>query len=253
MILNAPDTPFDIRFRLFRFPVRVAVWFWLVMALLGEGYLFFGPQFLVLWVLCGFVSVLIHELGHAVFIRRFGHWCDIELVMCGGQACPSGEPIERWKRVVISLAGPGFGFVAAGVVYATRYGLREAEVDVPFAVGIGLGMLFTQNLYWSLINLLPIWPLDGGRVSLEACQASSAANPNAVAFGIGFFTAAGLAVVGVAGMLNSLPPAVAASLPSWAIPGRFMLVIMIYFAVENYFLWQQAKQAGRWDREPWQR
>lgn len=257
MFLTFPETPFDLRFQLLRFPVRVTVWFWLVMALLGDWTLRMGAQFLILWVICGFVSILVHELGHALAYRWFGRWSDITLMAFGGLTTPDGVPYERWKRIVVSLAGPGFGFGMVGLILVVRFGLSAAGLSPPQALAVTLGFLYWQNLFWSLFNLLPIWPLDGGRVCRELCQASSARNPDALAFGIGFFTAAGLAVVGLLSALGGLPPAIANSLPF--VPGQFMMIWMILFAIENYMLWQQAQTSGGWgsryddDREPWQR
>lgn len=256
MLFDTQPTPFDLRFRLLGFPVRVLPWFWLVMALLGEGTLRAGPQFLALWVLCGFVSVLVHELGHAVFYRRFGAWCDILLLAFGGLAVADRAPAERWKRVVISFAGPGFGFALLAVVVAVSLGLSAAEVEVPVGVAAALGYLFLMNLYWNLFNLLPIWPLDGGKICLELCGATRARNPTATAFGISFGVAAGLALLGALAYVGRVPP----GLP-WVVlffvPGPMMTLWMVMFAVQSYQLWQQAQNAGRWDgdddRDPWQR
>ena len=60
MFGNEQPTAFDIKFRLAGIPVRVTPWFWIIMLLLGS-HLFndpdFGPLYLLLWVVCGFVSV----------------------------------------------------------------------------------------------------------------------------------------------------------------------------------------------------
>lgn len=246
MLLDDQPTPFDVRFRFLGFPVRVAVWFWLTMALLGEWTIHLGGQYLLLWIACGFISVLVHELGHAAFYRWFGSgWCEIVLRAFGGYASPDEEPGVRWKRIVVYLAGPGFGFLLLGLVVAVGFGLSRAEVNVPTAVGYALLFLFVMNLFWSLFNLLPIWPLDGGRVCRELCQASSARNPDAIAFGISFFTAAALVLIGVLAYLRSLPPAIAESLPF--IPSPFMTVFLAVFAYSSYQLWQQAKQRFDWD------
>ena len=66
-------TQFDLNWRLFGVDVRVSPWFWLVSALLGwEAMVPRGFQFLILWVLCVFVSILLHEFGHVLVGRVFG-------------------------------------------------------------------------------------------------------------------------------------------------------------------------------------
>src|SRR5882724_3691893 len=106
---------------MFGTPVRVKIWFWLFMALFGwmMGLLDrFGWQYLLLWVACGFVSVMVHELGHIVAGRCFGFPGAIILNSFGGGAVGEYLRAERWQRIVIAASGPGAGFLFYGLVYA---------------------------------------------------------------------------------------------------------------------------------------
>lgn len=242
MFFNIQPTQFDVRFRLFGFPVRVHPLFWLVMALLGDFAFRIGPVFLLIWVFCGFVSILTHELGHAFFIRKFGSQCEIILVAFGGLAAYRNPPRERWKRVVIALAGPGFGFALLGILVGSNYlfGWASPEADKKL-LAIYL-FLFVMNLFWNVLNLLPIWPLDGGRVCQELCGALRLRNPDATAFAISFITAGSIAVFSLLVFLKQVPQEVLEVLP--IVPGLFMTIWFAFFAVQSYQMWQGARREG---------
>ena len=65
-MFDSQPTPLDLTFRVGPFPIRVQPWFFLGMAFLGWEFARFGVHVLLLWVACGFVSILVHELGHGV-------------------------------------------------------------------------------------------------------------------------------------------------------------------------------------------
>lgn len=194
MLFAEPQpTDYDIHFRVADVPTRVHPGFWLAAFLLGIG----GEQFdfkrTLMWVAAMFGSILVHELGHALVIRRCGWRPHIVLYMLGGLAVyqpdeyPSwqAEPTDRTKaRVGIALAGPAagflFGLAVVLLMLATGHGdfalaCLRWSVGLPASPG-GLSnarledlvfFLIQINLVWSLINLLPVLPLDGGQVAHE--------------------------------------------------------------------------------------
>lgn len=153
-------------FHLAGFPVHVDPTFLLVAALLGSS-LAAEPLLLVVWVAVVFVSVLWHELGHAVAFRRFGHGARISLHAFGGLTAPVGRSGPRavgghGAPIAITLAGPGAGFVLGAAVWLVA---RTAlPPDVPTAVALAADQLVWVNIGWGVLNLLPVQPLDGGRV-----------------------------------------------------------------------------------------
>jgi len=191
-----------LHFELFGFPVRVHPYFWLVTLLLGLNGSSTPPGQLVIWAALLFVSILVHELGHAVLQRHFGGRPWITLYAMGGLAsCDTGDRQTR-SQVLISLAGPIAGFLLALVVVVS---VRLAGHPVGFlgpwtepsleSVGLGqasllstplvtiywqsfdssygnylVGNLLWVNILWGCVNLLPIYPLDGGQVARELCQ-----------------------------------------------------------------------------------
>jgi Zn-dependent protease len=200
MLLSEPaPTPADLRFRLFGFPVRINPFFWLVSLILATGGGKLEPSRAFVWVAVVLVSILIHELGHAFVQRYFGGRPWIVLHGIGGLAiCDDCDRSPR-SQILISLAGPAAGFifaiVVAGVLFATGHrigltlrggepnwewlGSEYAEVlpmilfDLYFAPYTSnlanqlASALLQVNVLWGLVNLLPVYPLDGGRVARE--------------------------------------------------------------------------------------
>lgn len=151
-----------MEFRLGKIPVQVQNRFWLMTVLLGLNER--DPGRLAVWVAVVFVSILVHELGHALMGMAFGFQPQIVLHGMGGHVT-FGE--GRWtsttaKSVLISLAGPGAGFVLGGLVYAAQVygGLHPTQ---PLA-RVALWDLLSVNIGWGIFNLVPLLPLDGGNM-----------------------------------------------------------------------------------------
>ncbi len=187
MLLGEPQrTQGDLNFSLFGIPVRVHPFFWLVALLLGMS----SPdvRHLLSWVAALFVCILFHELGHATAMLAYGFRPWITLYGMGGLTSYDQAQQHRTKgsgplpQVLISAAGPAAGFLLAAVIVA---GIILTGYRVGFELGGQLGvrilmglvgselltnflfqMLFI-NIIWGLVNLLPIYPLDGGRISRE--------------------------------------------------------------------------------------
>jgi len=166
-----------LRFTLFGFPVTIHWMFWVVAAMLGGGLSDKLPrefQITLLWVIAVFISVLFHELGHAIFMRKYGGRPSIRLYGMGGLAS-SSQWLSRRQDITVSFAGPAFGLL----LYVLCYGLNDmlmryimanpgAYHATPKLIGftvLFLAQMIEINLWWSLLNLLPILPLDGGHIA----------------------------------------------------------------------------------------
>ena len=146
------------RFRLFGFPVRVDVSFWIVAVILGLSV--DDPKLLAIWVGIVFVSIMAHELGHALMGRAFGMESQIELVSMGGLTrWTSYRSLRHWQDIAISLAGPLTGLVIGGIVYGLVQ--LKGEPESPY-LWFTVRKLLWVNVGWAVLNLLPIAPLDGG-------------------------------------------------------------------------------------------
>lgn len=149
-----------LAFRISGIPVRIDPTFLLIALLLGFGVR--SGALLLSWVLIVTASVLLHELGHAVAFRRYGQRPEILLQGMGGVTTGSGEPLTPKRDLVVSLAGPLTGMAVLGVP-----ALMLARSSDGFSTGVEtiLSDLVFVNIAWSVLNLLPVLPLDGGRVS----------------------------------------------------------------------------------------
>jgi Zn-dependent protease len=188
MLGVAEPTPYDLRFRVLGIPVRVHPLFWLIMAVLsGQENDLLG---VLIFIACGFISILVHEYGHGLMSRLFGSQpAEIVLFWMGGYCACDSERQRPGQRLAVLAAGPGAQFLLLGVVFLVGqlfYGIGPADdlelirTAVGLSSGRGLSMAFFSlshtvrliyvvmtviNLLWGLINLLPILPLDGGRIT----------------------------------------------------------------------------------------
>jgi stage IV sporulation protein FB len=183
MLADPGPTQFDLRFRLFGTNVRVHPLFWLITILFGWSWRALevlpgnGLLEVALWVVCTFFSILLHEFGHVWMGRAFGSHGHIVLHSMGGLAIGSAEVPYRWQRILVSAAGPGiqlalFG-VLMGLVYSGVISLSGDPWGMVFrptnAFQVALMMLVMINFYWAMVNLLPVWPLDGGWITRDVC------------------------------------------------------------------------------------
>src|SRR5215510_3151812 len=115
--------------KIFGIPVKIDPSFLFVCALLAAGRLS-QPVFLIEWLAVIFVSILIHELGHALVVRSFGLSPQIMLYSMGGLTSWREEKsISHAKHIAISLAGPFAGFIFGGVVYLTGEAMSDLFAD----------------------------------------------------------------------------------------------------------------------------
>ena len=150
------------RFRVLGFPVHIDLTFVLFVGFLGFSQGLTLSE-LVVWVLVAVVSVLLHELGHAVLARRTGASPAITLMAMGGVTTYSPpRQLSRLESLGISLAGPAVGLVLGGALVLLR-----PDEDPPGLVGFALRAAIFTTVGWSLFNLLPIVPLDGGQALRE--------------------------------------------------------------------------------------
>jgi len=186
LLAEPPRSPYDLHFSLFGIPVRVHPLFWLVAVLLGNSA---GTMIGVLsWVAAVFVAILVHELGHALVMRHFGLQPWITLYSMGGLAGYHTSQLAHsrantWiRQIFIHVAGPGSGFVlglvVAGIIAAlgqSPVAYFRAMLGEPLVVDPGTPLALVRfafdllyiSVVWGLVNLLPVYPLDGGQTSRE--------------------------------------------------------------------------------------
>ncbi len=121
---------------------------------------------IALFVLIAFLSILCHELGHALTGRKFTR-CrpEISLVAFGGLASFPGASFTKWKHVIMVAAGPFTNFFLAVVFYVSSHFLLprlDPEGSTLITEFFRLGLVI--NIIWGIFNLIPVFPLDGGQI-----------------------------------------------------------------------------------------
>jgi len=244
LLADPPRTQYDLYFSLFGIPVRVHPMFWLVGAVLGiQGV---GEQHFLLfvWLAVLFVSILVHEMGHALTMRYFGWNPSVTLYAMGGFARYDGgftANVSSYQRrgnrgfaqVLIAAAGPGAGFLLAALVVLVA-GLLGADVKFRFPLDWEITLTtygpwcsavihwaLYVNIFWGLMNLLPVYPLDGGQISRELLMMYSARDGVQYSLWLSVITGVVLAVCSI--YFGSFP---------------FLAMLFAYLAYSNYQLLQ---------------
>src|SRR5688572_30350193 len=205
--------PIRIHITLLLFFVWIAVTYWI--SGLGPT----GTVTGVLLLALVFVTIVLHELTHALVARRFGvRTRDILLLPIGGIANLERIPERPGQELAIALAGPAFNLVVAAALWV---GLRLAGSDFSFATASG-GEAFALQLLWinvvlAVFNLLPAFPLDGGR-ALRAVLARMMPRERAttIAAGLGQVVAVLLGVFGL-----------------WFNPWLALIAVFLWFAARS--------------------
>ena len=243
-MFNTPPTQYDVSFSFYGFPVRVHPLFWIVFSLFGvmfhstidEGNLAFWLVEIVIWVAAVFVSVLAHELGHALVFRHvFRVPSAITLHGFGGVTVPYYA--HRRKpgffglvcEVFLSAAGALAEFFLAGLLIMLLALMQTAGLAEVMKMGFFLGALNPTvilvvfmmkvifiSIFWGLFNLLPIYPMDGGQISREIFSYFSPRH------GVGN------------SLVLSMVVAILMAIFVVRLAQPFIAILFVYFAYQNY-------------------
>lgn len=148
-------------------PVRVEPIFLVISGLWGLRYSDAGIEVVGIWIAASFLSILVHELGHGFALKLFGQASAIVLHGFGGVTVSQRRSaLSRPRSIVVSLAGSVTAMILLWL--PTRQLLKtDWIVDQPINLIWLVYFLAFQNLWWSVANLLPIRPLDGGNVTAQ--------------------------------------------------------------------------------------
>ena len=215
--------PIRIHITLLLFFVWIAVTYWI--SGLGPTGAITGVLLLALV----FVTIVLHELTHALVARRFGvRTRDILLLPIGGIASLERIPDRPGQELAIALAGPAFNLVVAGALWV---GLGLAGSDFSLATG-SRAEAFALQLMWINVvlagfNLIPAFPLDGGR-ALRAVltRAMPRERATAIAAGLGQGVAVLLGVFGL-----------------WFNPWLVLIAVFLWFAARGELALVQMRAA----------
>ena len=143
---------------------------WIVFAHMRAGEALGQALQGVLFILALFVCVVLHEYGHALTARRFGiSTRDVTLYPIGGISSLEKLPDDPRQELLVAIAGPAVNLVIAAILWLTLNTIGQPfelskvsdakdVTEIPFLWG-----LFYANLILPVFNLIPAFPMDGGR------------------------------------------------------------------------------------------
>lgn len=207
-----------------RIPITIHPLFWLFAGLIGWMSSQTIPGILI-WVGIIFFSVLFHEFGHALTALAFRQKVEVQLVALGGVTTFEGPKLSFPKQFLIVLNGPLAGFLL--------FLIASALLLIPLNPKLFVVVHLVQfvNLFWSIVNLLPVLPLDGGQLLRIALE--------------GFFGVKGFKLSLLIGMTISLLASFYFFLIQAFLAGAFFFL----FAFQNFDLWRKSRSAVAVDRE----
>jgi len=179
MLIEPRANPMDLKWPMLGTPIRVSPWFFVAAIALGwsasESWAIWAQQsrgaILVTWTLAMFLGILVHEFGHALVAKLSGaRNVRIVIYHMGGLAISEGHR-QRWQRVVELLMGPGAGFMLAGLCYGVQVLCSARGWELPSLVQYFLIASVSIGVIWGAVNLLPVFPLDGGQITRELLEA----------------------------------------------------------------------------------
>lgn len=205
-------------------PILIHPLFWVIAALIG----WFNSQSLMgtlVWICIIFISVLVHEFGHALTALFFRQKAQVQLVAMGGLTSYDGPKLQFWKQFIIVLNGP----IAGMLLFVLSLLILRTGIQ-GFWQGV-FTIAMVANLFWSVVNMLPVLPLDGGqllRIALESF------------FGVKGFKASLLIGAIIAALFSFY----------FFIIGAFLIgAIFFLFAFQSFDTWRKSRLANPGDRD----
>jgi len=138
-----------------KIPLKISPFFWVTAGLIGWINSAGTDHTFVLtliWIGVIFVSILVHEYGHALTSLYFGQQPRIQLIAFGGLTIPEGKRLRGWREFLVVLNGPLFGFLLFLIFLSILSTGVVENLYLLYTVKI-----FTWvNLFWTVVNLLPV-------------------------------------------------------------------------------------------------
>ena len=115
----------------------------------------------IIFMLAGFISILVHEFGHALTIRNFGLPTAITLHGFGGYATFPPNRLTRTQSFLVTAAGPGLQIMLALILIILS---RIIPIPPASLLNLLVAYLIAVSIFWAVLNCLPIYPMDGGQM-----------------------------------------------------------------------------------------
>lgn len=233
-----------IRFTLFGVQVSIHPTLWLSLSFLGGVFMISSMVELIsvlLFILAAFVVLLAHEMGHALVGRWLGGGRpSVYLAWLGGDCTNEQARLTRMQGVVMTASGP-LASLLVGVLAYVLFSLYVGSFKLGFACACSFALgylpanialafpalpvflfffLIEVSCWWTVLNLLPIFPLDGGQIMQGLMN--SRCQMHAISLAAAVVMAAASAVIGL-----------------W-----LLSIFMVLLAMLNYKFYQEEKHGG---------
>jgi Zn-dependent protease len=169
---------------------------WIMMGTLQAGATWIDAMWSLLLLATIFLCITLHEVGHALMARRFGIATrDITLLPIGGLARMEALPEKPREELLVALAGPAVNLVIALILFPFVQRIDPNLAMSSIGAANFVPALFGVNIWLALFNLIPAFPMDGGRVfrallALVFVFAGFALNPFLIFIGLFIFLGA---------------------------------------------------------------
>jgi stage IV sporulation protein FB len=212
-----------------KIPILIHPFFWVTAFLIG--WLSTSNVFaMFIWAAVILVSVLVHEFGHALTAIAFGQKARIELIGFGGVTQRrGGDSLKLWKEFIIVFNGPLAGLCLAGVCWLLYRKLSMLYPGTPLTYALGIA--FEVNVFWTILNLLPVQPLDGGKL-LSIFMES-------------LFGLKGIKIALFISLLFAVAFGATFFVMQWYLAGAFFML----FAYESYKSWKESLELTQDDKD----
>jgi stage IV sporulation protein FB len=161
-----------------------------------------GTELMLIGMAAVLLTILMHELGHALVARVKGMFgVTITISALGGYCSYQGDP-KPWDKVLITSAGPAMNFFLAGLAWLI---LRYDIFAVPQVLAFVHAMLI-WNLTLGIFNIFPLFPLDGGQIAHSLLRIGTRSTATANRATLALSVASAFVLVGLSAYLNHGEP-----------------------------------------------
>jgi stage IV sporulation protein FB len=212
-----------------KIPLAIHPFFWVLAFFIGWINTQNVPGTLI-WVAIILISIVVHEFGHALTAVSFGQTAKIDLMGFGGVTQrKGGSKLNLWKEFLIVLNGPLAGFALAGVAWVLYNFLRQSNPGSPLTYAAEIGLYV--NVVWTILNLMPVQPLDGGKLFSIILESIFGVRGIKIALFISLLLAGGLGLF------------------FFSIRQYFVGALFMLFTFESYKLWQDSLSITEKDQD----
>ncbi len=200
----------------FSIPLKITSSFWMAAFLIG----WMASSDMTgafLWVTVVLVSVVVHEMGHALTAALFGQTVRIELGFLGGVTYRYGRAVSKLQDFVIVLMGPVSSLLLAAICWWGAQAFHHMRDLLPSL----LYTFFFANIFWTFLNIVPVLPLDGGKLMQIALVALFKTSGERLSY---LFSCIASAVFVVVALYMG---------------GVFVACLLLLFAFDSYRMWQK--------------